>query len=113
MNLQNSLHQLYAIFRRKMHEVYRENSKPEPFRDFMPTEFNAWQKYLRESLSLEIVDAQPGEKMEVFRDKNRKVWAKILNPSNGPSYGHECIMVPGDLAQKALVLDDLPDKAQK
>jgi hypothetical protein len=110
VNIKDKLPELYGIFRRKMHEVYRENHKPNPFADLMPSEFNAWQDYLRNSLSLEVVDADPNEEMEVFRSKDKKVWAKILNPSNGASYSHECILVPEDLAEKALVLDELPDR---
>lgn len=112
MNLSDRLPELYSVFRKKMHEVYRRNHKTELFGDRMPTEFNAWQSYLREGLALEVVDADPGERMEVFRGKDKKVWAKILNPSNGAAISHECIIVPEDLAQKALVLGDLPDKAE-
>lgn len=108
--LHDKLPELYGVFRKKMHEVYRKNHKPHSIGDSMPQQFNAWQDYLRNSLSLSVVDADPGEKMDVVVDKGKKAWAKILNPSNGASFSHECILVPEDLAKKALVLGDLPDR---
>lgn len=110
MMSRDKLANLYGIFRKKMHEVYRKNRKHDPFNDSMPQEFNAWQDYLRNSLSLSVVDAEHGEDMDLVVDKSKKVWAKILNPSNGASFSHECILVPEELAEKALVLGDLPDR---
>lgn len=110
MKIDDKLPELYGIFRKKMHEVYRENHKISLFGGLMPTEYNAWQDYLRNSLSLEVLDADPNEKMEIVRGKDKKVWAKILNPSNGASYSHEYILVPEDLAEKALVLGELPER---
>jgi hypothetical protein len=111
MNLNSkSLDTLYELFRKKMHDVYVENHKPDPFRENMPTEFNAWQKYLRESLSLEVLDAEPGEKTGFVWDKERNCKVKIMNPSNGSPYGKEYILIPSDLAEKMLVLGRLPEE---
>jgi hypothetical protein len=101
---------LHDIFRKKMHDIYVRNYKPDPFLDTMPTEFNAWQKYLRESLSLEVIDAEPGEKTGFVWDKDRNCKVKIMNPSNGASFSKEYILVPSDLAEKALVLGSLPEE---
>lgn len=105
-----SIDALYSIFRKKMHDVYRKNCKPEIFGNAMVTEFNAWQGYLRDSLKLEVVDAEIGEKTGFVWDKDRNCKVKIMNPSNGSSHGHECILVPSDLAEKALVLGSLPEE---
>lgn len=107
---ESSLSNLYAIFRRKMHEVFRTNYKSDIFGNSMVTEFNAWQNYLRDSLRLEVVDAEPGDEQCVVKCKNSKLAAKIMNPSNGGYHGNECIIVPSDLAEKVLVLGDLPDE---
>ena len=101
---------LYEIFRKKMHDVYVNNYSHDPFSDAMTKEFNAWQKYLRESLSLEVVDAEPGEKTGFVWDKDRNCKVKIMNPSNGSPHAKEYILVPSDLAEKALVLGSLPEE---
>lgn len=105
-----TLNRLYQVFRGRMHEVYRKNRKPDPFGDSMTVEFNAWQLYLRESLSLEVVDEAPGDRPGVVRDRDGGCKVKIVNPSNGASYGNEFILVPAGLAEKALTLGGLPDK---
>lgn len=108
----NTGDKLYMIFRRKMMEVYQKNYKPDPFGKSMTTEFNAWQDFLRNSLRLEVIDVDPSSAMieERLVDKQGKVTVKIPNPSNGASFGHECILVPSDLADKALALGDLPNQ---
>ena len=107
---QKSLEVLYGIFRAKMHDIYRKNYKHDPFGDSMAVEFNAWQRYLRDYLSLEVVDAEPGDKAGFvwYKDKSCKV--RITNPSNGASFSHEFILVPTDLAEKALVMGGLPEE---
>jgi hypothetical protein len=107
---QDSIEKLYAIFRKKMQDVYRKNHKPDPFGRSMTTEFNAWQGFLRNSLKLEVVDTDNNFAWGLSVDKNGKVTVKIPNPSNGASYGYENIMVPSDLAEKTLALGDLPDE---
>lgn len=107
---QKSLDVLYGIFRAKMLEVYRENYKPDPFGDSMVVEFNAWQRYLRDSLSLEVVDAEPGDKPGFVWHKDKSFKVRIKNPSNGASFSHEFILVPSDLAEKALVMGGLPEE---
>ena len=101
---------IYQIFRRKMHDVYRKNYKVEVFGNSMIAEFNAWQSYLRESLRLVVLDAEPGDRSEVVRTRDSKAFIKVMNPSNGGSHGHEYILVPEDLASRILVLDELPEE---
>lgn len=101
---------LYMIFRNKMQEVYRKNYKPDPFGKSMTTEFNAWQDFLRNSLRLEVVDADSSPARGPIVDRKGSIIVEIPNPSNGASFGFEYIVVPGDLAEKALALGDLPDK---
>ena len=103
---------LYMIFRNKIHEVYRKNHTPDPFGRTMTTEFNAWQGFLRNSLKLEVVDDEFQSSPGRIVDKNGRVTIKIPNPSNGADYSHESILVPSDLANKALTLGDLPDDIQ-
>lgn len=106
----NDLDVLYDVFRAKMHEVYRKNRKIDIFGDAMTTEFNAWQDYLRNSLNLLVKDHEVGvDRQELVTDKERKVWVKILNPSNGSAYSNEMILVPKDLAEKIMVLGQLPE----
>jgi hypothetical protein len=105
----NSFDRLYEIFRKKMHEVYMKNYKKDAFYDSVPDAFNAWQMYLRESLSLEVPEAYPGEKPGIVKDENSKSWIRVMNPSNGTSYGHEFIVVPFELAEKMLALGEAPD----
>jgi hypothetical protein len=104
-----SMDVLYEIFRKKMHDIYVNNYSPDPFSDAMTKEFNAWQKYLRESLALEVIDAEPGERTGFVWDKDRNCKVKIMNPSNGASFSKEYILVPSDLAEKTLVLGSLPE----
>lgn len=102
---------LYMVFRKKMQEVYRKNHKPDPFGDSMTKEFNAWQSFLRNSLKLEVVDVDnPNWLWDKIVDKEGNVTIKIPNPSNGAAISRESILVPSDLAQKALALGDLPDE---
>lgn len=102
---------LHELFRAKMHEVYRKNRKVEIFGDSMAAEFNAWQGYLRNSLKLFVKDREAGaDRPEVVTDKDRKVWIKILNPSNGASFSNEMIFVPKELAEKIMVLGSLPEE---
>ena len=105
-----SIDVLQRIFREKMLDVYRDNYNPDAFGDTLIAEFNAWQRYLRESLKLEVVDAEPGEKTGFVWDKDRNCRVKIMNPSNGASFGHECILMPSDFAEKALVMGGLPER---
>lgn len=104
------VNKIYQIFRRKMHDVYRKNYKVEVFGNSMITEFNAWQSYLRDSLRLAVLDAEPGDRSEVHRSRDSKVFVKVMNPSNGGLHGHECIMVPEELASRILVLGELPEE---
>lgn len=102
---------LYEAFRAKMHEVYRTNRKTDIFGDAMTTEFNAWQAYLRNSLKLNVKDREVGiDRPELVTDKERNVWVKIFNPSNGSAHGNEVILVPKDLAEKIMVLGSLPEE---
>lgn len=107
----NSTHKVYEIFRAKMHEVYRENRKVDPFGDSMTEEFNAWQNYLRNSLKLDVVDVDknPSDLWGMLVGKDGSTIIKIPNPSNGAHYGHESIMVPEDFAEKVVVLGSLPE----
>jgi hypothetical protein len=108
-----SLIRLYGLFREKMHEVYRKSYAPNPWEDSMSEEYNAWQKYLRTSLALEVRDAEPGDRTEVFKDKNSDCWVRVMNPSNGTSFGHEYIVLPMDVAEKALMLGGLPEDMER
>lgn len=101
---------IYQMFRRKMHDVYRKNYKVEVFSHAMISEFNAWQAYLRDSLRLAVADAEPGDKSEVVKSRDSKIFVKIMNPSNGGTHGHEFILVPEDLASRILVLGELPEE---
>lgn len=103
-----SLSKLYDIFRRRMLEVYSENYAPNPWSKGMPAEFNAWQKYLREKLSFEVLDVSDNDVNEVVTDKGGNCWVKVMNPSNGSKFSRECIVVPADIAEKALALGCLP-----
>lgn len=102
---------LYEAFRAKMHDIYRKNRRPEVFGNTMAAEFNAWQDYLRNRLKLEVRDLEVGvDRQELVTDKERKVWVKIANPSNGADHGNEMILVPKDLAEKIRVLRSLPEE---
>jgi len=105
----DELKKLFMVFRNKMQEVYRKNHAPDPFGDSMAKEFNAWQSFLRDSLNLEVVDNWSDNVWEKIVDKSGKVIVRIPNPSNGASFSKESILVPSDFAEKALLLNDLPD----
>lgn len=107
---ESSLARLYGIFREKMHEVYRRNYMPNPFSDAMSVEFNAWQSYLRDSLSLDVRDADPSQKNEVLSENGSTCTVRVLNPSNGAAFGHEYIVISEDMARKILALGGLPDQ---
>jgi len=106
----SSLLRLYGIFREKMHDIYRKNYMPNPFSEAMSAEYNAWQYYLRNSLSLEVRDASANQKSEVLREEGSECRVRVLNPSNGTSFGHEYIVVPEELARKVIVMGGLPDE---
>jgi hypothetical protein len=53
---------LHELFRRKKEEIYERNAQPNPFGDRQLVEFNAWQDYLRSTLSLEVIDIEEGER---------------------------------------------------
>lgn len=101
---------LYMVFRKKMQDVYRKNHAPDPFGNSMIKEFNAWQGFLRNSLKLDVVDVESHSMWERIVDKEGNVTIKIPNPSNGAAHSNESILVPADLARKALALGDLPDE---
>jgi hypothetical protein len=100
---------LYEMFRRKMHDVYIKNHKPDCFSDLMIPEYNAWQSYLRNALSMEVVDIEDGYKQGIVGLRGEPVGVRIQNPSNGSGFAREFIIVPLDFAEKALVLGELPD----
>lgn len=111
MNLDGrSIDILQRIFREKMLDVYSKNYNPNSFGDKMIAEYNAWQSYLRDGLQMEVLDAQPGETSGLVRDDNKNRKVKIMNPSNGASFGQECILMTADFAEKALVLGGLPER---
>jgi len=105
-----SVDRLYEIFRRKMTEVYSQNFHPDPFGDMMAREFNAWQKYLRESLSLDVIDVDHGDRPGLVSSPRGGKAVRILNPSNGASFSHELIVLPLDFAEKVLLLGGLPEE---
>lgn len=104
-----SLDKLYGIFRGKMHEVFGKNYKQKILGDSRLESFNAWQVYLRESLSLEVRDAEPGEMQGLVWDRHKKCMVKIMNPSNGTLNQRECVIMPSEFAEKALALGGLPE----
>ncbi len=101
---------LHEVFRKKMDDVFAANHHVDPFSKLRAVEFNAWQTYLRDALLLEVIDAGYGDEPEVTRCGGELVKVRILNPSNGLGYGREFILVPVDLAMKAVMLGGLPDK---
>lgn len=105
-----SIDALHRIFREKMLEVYRENYKEQYFSNLMTNEFNAWQRYLRESLKLEVAEAGPDDRSCLVWDKDRNCSVKLMNPSNGASFGNEFIIMSSDFAEKALVMGGLPER---
>lgn len=101
---------LEELFCRKMEEVYEKNYNPESFGDTKIAEFNAWQSFLRSSLSLEVVDIEEGEQPGFMRRDGKVAALRIRNPSNPTVYGREFIIVPCELADRCLVLDWIPNE---
>lgn len=110
MNLDSeSLDKLYEIFRGKMHELFGKNYRRKILGDCTLESFNAWQIYLRESLLLEVRDAEPGELQGLVWDKHKKCVVKIMNPSNGTLNQRECVIMQSEFAEKVLALGGLPE----
>jgi hypothetical protein len=105
-----SMERIYHVFRRKMMEVYRGNFEPDPFGNSMILEFNAWQSYLRDSLSLNVVDIELGDSPGLADSPTMGRVLRIENPSNGTGHSKEFIVIPLDLAEKIILLDALPDR---
>lgn len=104
------IQKLQELFHRKMEEVYKENARVDPFSDAQIFEFNAWQDFLRNSLSLEVDDIEDGDTPGIVMLGGREVAVRILNPSNATKYSHEFIIVPLDLAERCLMLQWIPKK---
>lgn len=101
---------LEELFRRKMEEVYEKNYNPESFGDTKIAEFNAWQSFLRSSLSLEVVDTEEGEQPGFMRVSGQVAAMRIPNPTNRTGHGREFIIVPYELGEKCLTLDWIPER---
>jgi hypothetical protein len=101
---------LYRLFCRKLEEVYEKNACPDPFGGKQIVEFNAWQTFLRSSLSLEVVDIEEGEQPGFMRIGGQFAAIRISNPSNETGLGREFIIVPLEFAERSLVLDGIPEK---
>ena len=101
---------LYELFCRKLEEVYKKNPCSYPFDDKKIFKYNAWQSFLRSSLSLVVIDIQAGKKpgIDWQRGKPFAVW--IPNPSNGTGLGREFIIVPLEFAEHALMLIWIPNE---
>jgi hypothetical protein len=103
---------LHELFRRKKEEIYERNAYPTPFVDRQLVEFNAWQNYLRSTLSLDVIDIEEGEKPGFFKQDGVPM-VRIENPSNGIGYSREFIVVPYWAAFNCLAHDFIPDDLLK
>jgi hypothetical protein len=102
---------LHDVFQKKMHDVYSKNRLFDSGEKPSINEYNAWQRYIRDSLSLEVEDIEEGEWPGLARLNGRVVGIRIPNPGNAAKYSREFIIVPLEMAEKALVLGGLPDEA--
>lgn len=103
------LKKLYRMFSKKMKEVYEKNYNPESFGEKRIPEFNAWQTFLRSSLSMEVVDIQEGEKPGFMRIGGEVAAMRIPNPSNKHGFSREFIIVPCEFGDRCLTLEWIPD----
>lgn len=100
---------LQKLFRRKMEEVYEKTAGTSQAGAVTYKGFNAWHNYLTDTLSLEVVDIEEGEKPGALKRGGRQVAVRIINPSNEGMPSKEFVIVPIELAVKALALQDVPD----
>lgn len=103
------IRKLHDVFARKMQEVYEKNPCPDPFRDQKIHEFNAWQNYLNNTLSLEVVDVEEGGQAGLVRLGGGARVVRIMNPSNAVGRSREFIVIPYEIAERILVLEWIPD----
>ena len=101
---------LYELFCRKLEEVYKKNACKDLFGSNKIVAFNAWQTFLRSSLSLEVVDIEEGEQPGFMRIGGQSAAMRIPNPSNKTGLGREFIIVPLEFAERSLMLDWIPEK---
>lgn len=109
--MMNDMHvaKLEELFCRKMEQVYEKNHTHSWSGDRKITEFNAWQTFLRSSLSLEVVDIENGERPGFMRIGGKVAGVRITNPSNTTGLSREFIIVPYDFAKRCLTLQWIPD----
>ena len=95
---------------RKLEEVYKKNACKDLFGSNKIVAFNAWQTFLRSSLSLEVVDIEEGEQPGFMRIGGQSAAMRIPNPSNKTGLGREFIIVPLEFAEHALMLIWIPNE---
>lgn len=103
------IRKLHAIFARKMDEIFAKHARPNIFWNDNIHEFNAWQNYLNNTLSLEVVDIEVGGQPGVAMLGGRAKVVRIMNPSNAVGRSREFIVIPYEIAEKILMFEWIPD----
>jgi hypothetical protein len=100
---------LHGLFSSKMQEIFEKTTPGRHGEEVSLEEFNAWQDYLNNTLSLEVVDIEQGGQPGVYRiDRLVKV-VRIMNPSNAVERSSEFIVIPYEIAEKILIFGWIPD----
>jgi len=100
---------LYDLFSNRMQEVRAKVSPGSRGGNLSLEEFNAWQNYLNNTLSLEVVDIEEGGRPGVYRLGGLKKVVRIRNPSNTVGKSREFIVIPYEIAERILVCGWFPD----